>query len=245
MGNMENIRNIVISNGDIIDNLKVVSDVYYKEVGKDRKKRRYFKVLCLNCNNETEIREISLKKHKTGICKHCRSNKGRMKGNPKNNNTYTFCDNFVIGYTNLGEDFYFDKEDYDLIKNYTWRINANGYVETQKNKKKILMHRLVSNAPYSVIIDHKNRMRNYNLKENLSLVSKKENNQNHSTYKNNTSGVTGVSWDKGAKKWRVSIGINNKRIYGGLFNNIKDAINKRLELEKKYFTYVQNINCTV
>ena len=90
-------------------------------------------------------------------------------------------------------------------------------------------------------IDHKNRLRNYNLKSNLNVVSRMENCQNHSIYKNNTSGVSGVSFNKNANAWQVYININNKRIYGGLFNNINDAINKRVDLEKEYFQYLQDI----
>lgn len=235
------LRNIIILKGDIINTLEVISDVYYKEIGKERKKRRYFKVKCLKCNNITEVAELSLKKRKTGICKHCRSNTGRMKGNPNNQNTYIFTANFVIGYTNKGEEFYFDIEDYDLVKSYTWHINAQGYVQTQRNKQKILMHRLIMNVLDGDYIDHKNRLRNYNLKSNLNIVSQKENNQNHSLYKNNTSGVTGVSFDKNIGAWKSYINIDNKRIYGGSFDDINDAINSRYNLESEYFQYLQSI----
>lgn len=37
------------------------------------------------------------------------------------------------------------------------------------------------------------------------------------------------------------ININNQRIVGGLFENIDDAINSRLQLENQYFTYLSNI----
>ena len=237
----DKLRDIVISKGDIIENLKVVSDVYYKEIGKLHKRRRYFNVICLKCNNKTEVSELSLKKHKTGICKHCRNNVGRMKGNPQNHNTYDLSGEYGIGYTNKNQKFYFDLEDYDLIKNYTWYINANGYVETQRNKNKILMHRLLINASDKDNVDHKNRLRNCNLKSNLNIVTKKENNQNNSIYKNNSSGTTGVSFDKKNNAWRAYININGSRIYGGLFSNINDAIKRRMDLEKKYFEYLQSI----
>ena len=236
------IKDIVISKGDVINNHKVISDVYYKEIGKDNKRRRYFLVECLKTGDVIEMMELSLKHGKVGACGHCRNNGKRLNGNPQNHNTYVFEDEFVIGYTNKGDEFYFDKEDYDLIKEYTWHINKQGYVLSQKNKKKILMHRLIMNANDEVIIDHKNRLRNYNLKSNLSLVTKKENNQNHSLYKTNTSGITGVSWNKESNKWMAYISINGQRIYGGLHSNINEAINKRKELEEEHFKYLQSIN---
>lgn len=234
-------KDIIISKGDIINNIEVISDVYYKEIGKSNKRRRYFQIKCLNCNQITEAKELSLKHGETGQCKHCRSNIGRMKGNPQNHNKYIFVDNIGIGYTNNNEEFYFDKEDYDKIKDYCWHINKHGYVQTQKNKKQILMHRFLLDVTDNSNIDHNNRIRNWNLKNNLTIATKKENNQNNSIYKNNTSGVTGVSFNKEQGLWRSYINIDNKRIYGDSSYDINIAINSRKELEKKYFYYLNDI----
>lgn len=103
------------------------------------------------------------------------------------------------------------------------------------------MHRLILSVPKDKDVDHNNRIRNCNIKSNLTIVTKKENNQNHSIYKNNTSGVTGVSFDKNIGQWRSYINIDKKRIYGGLFNNIDDAINSRNALEKRYFYYLNDV----
>lgn len=230
-----------INNGDIINTVQVVSDMYYKEIGKYKKKRKYRKIKCLLCGNITEARELALKHGKTGQCRHCRSNVGRMKGNPQNHNRYKFINNIGIGYTNNGEQFYFDLEDYDKIKDYCWHINKHGYVETQKNKKQILMHRFILNAPSNKDVDHINRIRCYNLKNNLKIVTKKENNQNNTIYKNNTSGVTGVSFDSKTGLWKSYININGERIYGEFSNDINIAIRSRKQLEQKYFYYLNDI----
>jgi hypothetical protein len=52
---------------------------------------------------------------------------------------------------------------------------------------------------------------------------------------NNTSGCIGVVWHKYANKWMARITVNNEDIYLGLFINKQDAINARIEAEKKYF----------
>lgn len=172
--------------GDIFGNLQIVDlfEKYFYYSSRTRREKMAI-VKCLKCNSgeliETKLKQLL--KGNTGMCKHCRSNIGRMKGNPQNYNTYIFTDNFIIGHTNNGKEFYIDIDDYEKIKDYCWHINAQGYVATQKNKKKILMHRLITNAPPDKDVDHKNRMRNYNLKSNLNIVTKKENNQNHSIYK--------------------------------------------------------------
>ena len=41
---------------------------------------------------------------------------------------------------------------------------------------------------------------------------------------NNTSGGIGVSWSKLHNKWRVKLRHNGKPVYGGLYNDINEAI---------------------
>lgn len=235
------IKDIVISNGDIINTVKVISDVYYKPVGADSKMRRFFKIQCLKCGELLEASEISLKHSKTGQCRHCRSNAGRMKGNPQNHNSYEFYGDLCIGYTNSGEQFFIDTEDYEKVKDYCWRISAQGYVETTRNKQKFKMHRLLLDAPAGKDVDHKNRIRNYNLKSNLAIVTRAENCQNRGDYKNNTSGKTGVYFHKAENKWRTYIHVNRQRINGTAHETLEAAIMERKALEQQYFTYVASL----
>ena len=79
------------------------------------------------------------------------------------NNTYDLSGEYGIGYTSKGEEFYFDLEDYDLIKDYCWRTDRNGYIvsnEPNINRSIISMHRLVfSNIEQlnkKQQVDHKN-----------------------------------------------------------------------------------------
>lgn len=58
-----------INNGDIINTVQVVSDMYYKEIGKYKKKRKYRKIKCLLCGNITEARELALKHGTPEECK--------------------------------------------------------------------------------------------------------------------------------------------------------------------------------
>lgn len=52
---------------------------------------------------------------------------------------------------------------------------------------------------------------------------------------NNTSGFTGVSWDKKMSKWRSYIVINKQQIHLGLYINKEDAVIARLKAEAKYY----------
>jgi hypothetical protein len=52
----------------------------------------------------------------------------------------------------------------------------------------------------------------------------------------NKSGVTGVHWDKRAKRWIAELHIGNKRLLYRHFRNLDDAITVRKEAENKYMS---------
>lgn len=84
-------------------------------------------------------------------------------------------------------------------------------------------------------IDHKNRIKNDNTRNNLRFCSQAENTRNISKKKNNKSGFTGVLWKEDKGRWVARITYNNKRIYLGSFKTKEEAIQARLEAEEKYF----------
>jgi hypothetical protein len=73
-------------------------------------------------------------------------------------------------------------------------------------------------------VDHINRIRDDNRWCNLRDVSRAINAQNMPLYKNNTSGHTGVCWNKKFNKWQVLCRANGKQVYGGLFDNKEEAV---------------------
>jgi hypothetical protein len=85
-----------------------------------------------------------------------------------------------------------------------------------KNRKHMLMHRLIMNAPSHLQVDHINGNSLDNRKCNLRLVTNK---QNSSAFirlrKGKASKYRGVGWDKATHKWRASITHNYKMSYLG------------------------------
>lgn len=72
-------------------------------------------------------------------------------------------------------------------------------------------------------IDHINHIKSDNRFSNLRLVTKIENSHNLEMSKANTSGYTGVSWNKAKNKWRARIKVNKKERFLGYFEDIEDA----------------------
>ena len=150
---------------------------------------------------------------------------------------------YGIGYTFKGEEFWFDKEDYDKIKNYCWYYDQKGYVVARgKNgENAVYLHVIVmSPVPDGMVVDHKkhpprNEKKVDNRKSNLEIKTASQNNINSSMYLNNTSGTKGVSWNKRFQKWMAYIQVDKKRMHLGYFDNKNDAIRARKKAEIKYF----------
>lgn len=98
-----------------------------------------------------------------------------------------------------------------------------------------LLHRLITGANTNQIVDHINGNPYDNREENLRIASYRVNAVNSAINKNNTSGVTGVWFDKSKGVWRAELRSRGKRYQLGRFLNKEHAIRARLTGEAKYF----------
>lgn len=155
----------------------------------------------------------------------------------KKYNDYNLDGEYGIGYTSNGDEFYFDLEDYDKIKDYCWTISAHGYVVTGAGRFHIQMHNIVLDTPEGYTPDHIHGKdtRNDNRKSNLRAVDKTQNQMNMGLKSNNKSGITGVYWDTAHGKWKATIQAYGKRHNLGTFINFEDAVKARKEAEQQYF----------
>lgn len=77
--------------------------------------------------------------------------------------------------------------------------------------------------PGPLDIDHINGDRQDNRAGNLRTATRSQNNHNTGAPKTNRSGVKGVSWHAGSKRWFACIAINGKTKYLGIFKGIDEA----------------------
>lgn len=130
-----------------------------------------------------------------------------------------------------------DVDDLERVIEHKWHLGTWGYAE---NTNVGLMQRFVLDE-YNTkrIPDHINRDTLDNRKSNLRIVNKSMNAINADIRPNNTSGVTGVSFDKHANSWRSYINYQGKRIELGHRKKFEDAVVLRLNAENKYYTGMQ------
>ena len=137
---------------------------------------------------------------------------------------------------NTGNEFYVDVEDFDKVKPYCWTESVSNmglhFPVTTINNKTISMHQFLGCKNW----DHADKNEMNNRRCNLRPCTVQENRRNKSTQKNNTSGVSGVSWRKDKQVWRAYITVETgKQTNLGHFKNKDDAIRARLKAENEMF----------
>lgn len=150
--------------------------------------------------------------------------------------------------------FLIDYQDYDYIKDWYWRKaivgdNPNKWYWITNEKKEVInnggkkglrLHRLIAERKYgddfdpSLLPDHLSRDPDDNRRCNIVQKTSMENSHNRKLSKTNSSGKTGVSYDKKKGVWFSHIMVNYSRINLGFFDKYEDAVNARLEAKKKY-----------
>ena len=130
-----------------------------------------------------------------------------------------------------------DLDDVEKVKKYKWCL-SHGYTLNRKNNT--MLHRFLMNCPKDMVVDHINHNPLDNRKSNLRICTQQQNAMNQSINSKNTSGVTGVSYDKQKNKWQSYIGLNDKKINLGYYNTLEEAIEVRKQAEIKYFGEYRN-----
>jgi hypothetical protein len=124
-------------------------------------------------------------------------------------------------------------------KKYIGSKTIAGYIEVllcyNNIKIKGLAHRIIykkffNEIPIDLQVDHINNNRSDNSINNLQLLTRKENMNKLSKYKNNKSGYVGVSYSKNTKKWAVDFPNYKQKRFVSLFSAI---------IYRKYIEYIE------
>lgn len=106
-------------------------------------------------------------------------------------NQYEFKDNYIIlriFHPSYTLKTFIDYEDYNLVKKYHWysvksRTVSTLYLQARDGKNKYYLHRLITNAPKGLQVDHINHNTLNNRKANLHICTQQENLKNRRTKK--------------------------------------------------------------
>jgi len=123
-------------------------------------------------------------------------------------------------------------------KNMPGRVSKRGYYEIGFAGERYRAHRLawlyMTGKWPDADIDHINHIRTDNRWCNLRSVDRQANNCNRTLIALNTSGFTGVSYNKRTARWEAYIGFCGKKIKLGLHKEKQEAINARIAANLKF-----------
>jgi hypothetical protein len=124
-----------------------------------------------------------------------------------------------------------DKDDYERVKEYKWSLGKDNYAVSstcyRKNKTQYL-HQFIMGKKENYLIDHIDRNKSNNKKNNLRYVTRQINAINNN--------AKGISYNKNEHKWTAYIIINSIKKHLGYFVDKQDALKARQNAEQIYFT---------
>lgn len=142
-----------------------------------------------------------------------------------------------------------DDCDYRFLMNFNWQVHemrgvyyTKTSVVVQRSPKKMFwpsMHRMLTDFPVGMVVDHVNGNSLDNRRSNLRICTQAENTRNNKLGKNNTSGIKGIY--RVVNKWKTLIGVDGKSVHGGTFECPLLAANKYRELARKYHGEFANL----
>ncbi|MEN6632273.1 MAG: HNH endonuclease [Candidatus Polarisedimenticolia bacterium] len=189
---------------------------------------------CYNCVFAYLDPEITLRCYTVGFlnypaCANHPESYGRMKRTPR----CGICPNYRpkpetpqgdVRQIALGDGFtaYVDAKDYEWLSRWQWSMRG-GYAARMEKRTPIYMHRAIANPPEGMIVDHKNRNKLDNTRDNLRVCTQQQNAGNRSKRRGTHSRFAGVGFNKQCGKHFAAVNARGERFFLGYFANEVEA----------------------
>lgn len=130
--------------------------------------------------------------------------------------------------------------DRELAETRTWRLSNLGYaIRSDGKNRSALLHRKIKGCERGDgrFVDHINRDRLDNRRENLRVLTAATNSQNQGAATNSTSKYRGVSWYKQSKQWEAGVRFDGRYRYLGRYENETDAAKAAAKFRAEHMAF--------
>lgn len=112
---------------------------------------------------------------------------------------------------------------YDICCCVKWSKDKTGYAVGKVGRKRVHYHRHVMSALKGQVVDHINRDRLDNRKQNLRFVDHRTNALNRGPLRGTSSKYQGVYWDSSKNRWKAAIRLHGRLKNLGYFDQEDEA----------------------
>lgn len=190
---------------------------------------------CYNCVFAFLDREHTLECYHAGIlnwpaCANHPQSYGRMRRTPERG----MCPNYrpkppvpqgeSVKQIALGDGYYayVDAADFEWLSQWTWSMRG-GYAVRMQKRTPVYMHRAIMKPPKGMIVDHKNRNKLDNTRDNLRNATHRQNAGNRSKKRGTYSRFAGVGYNKEYGKCFAQVYYNGERFFLGYHGDESEA----------------------
>jgi hypothetical protein len=136
-----------------------------------------------------------------------------------------------------------DDDQFEMLNQYSWYTHSNGYAMTHIDKQLTSMHRLLTNCPKEMQVDHINCQTNDNRIVNLRICTKSQNEGNKRKMKGKSTEYKGVTERNGSYEVTIKDANNNSEyVYIGRYSNKVAAANMYNHFAKRIFGEFARLN---
>lgn len=208
----------IINKGDMFGKLTILSEV--PSIKRNGRNIRRFLVKCI-CGREKEVWLSNLTGGATTSCGHCIYEKHSM----CETSIYKLWSGMIQRCTNKNHSKYYLYGGNNVSICDRWLKFENFYEDMGDRPDGKSLNRINGAKIYS--------------KETCEWASYSTQSFDQRLRKDNSSGVTGVYWNKRQQKWTAAIYFKNKRISLGSFTIKSEAVHARKQAELKYYGFLK------
>ena len=126
-----------------------------------------------------------------------------------------------------------------FIAQWRWRVDDEGYAQTSLGGARVFMHSMLIMVPGGCVVDHRNRDRTDNRRENLRFASARENAANRTRRRTATEPFVGVRQTANGR-WQARVGEGGRHL--GIFDTAEDAARARDDAARKEYGDFATLN---